>query len=55
MADAGLRVADVEYATGINHRTLSDILAGRRGFSRKQLVAVCEVFECEPGDVEEDK
>lgn len=49
--DAGLRVKDVSWGTGIYDRTLSDYLAERKEISDGHLVTLCDFFDCEPEEI----
>lgn len=52
LKEAGLKKWELGYASGINERTLTEMLAGRRGFTNRELTALCAVLECEPEDIE---
>ncbi len=54
LKESGLRKWELGFASGINERTLTEILAGRRGLSNKELTALCAVFQVEPEDIEEN-
>ncbi len=45
MLDRGYGVNTVEQATGINHRTISDYLAGRKAISGRHIATLCEEFQ----------
>lgn len=51
MKSAGLRVADVDYITGISYRTLSDYLAGRVTIPQRHLTKLCALFQCDAEDL----
>lgn len=52
LKESGLRKWELGFTSGINERTLTEMLAGRRGFTNKELTALCAVFNCDPEDIE---
>ena len=52
---SGLKKLELGYASGINERILTELLAGRRKFTNSELVRLCAVLQCEAKDIEEDQ
>ena len=52
LKESGLKKWELGYGTGINERVLTEMLAGRRGFTNKELTALSAFFKVEPEDVE---
>ena len=48
MHDAGWTVSEVDGATGISYRTLSDYLAGRKKFSDYHLATLADLLDVDP-------
>ena len=45
MRDRGYGVNTLSFATGINQRTFSDYLAGRRAIRARHLAILCDLFD----------
>jgi len=51
MWDRGLTATETSFRSGVYHRTLTELLAGRAKPSAKQLHGLCKALEVEPGDI----
>lgn len=49
--DKGIRTYHFAALANINPRSLTDILAGRKGLTDKQIVLACRVLKCRREDV----